>query len=214
MRADDVTEVKRLLESGADPHERQDWHKLTPLGCLRWSRPETTHRIIELFLDHGFGPDEPPGYGDQGLLGRAAERGFLQIVQMLVKRGANPDGTGSEMEAPIRAVGRRPDTAGDCPKTRGRTGARPGAREDRVAGVSSGRPGGRRRGPLEGTAPRGHSREDNRRLSPSPSGSHQHVVRTRLTLPRARSDHKHVARSVATDRPEVHASGARRSGDA
>ncbi|MEZ0345545.1 MAG: ankyrin repeat domain-containing protein [Infirmifilum sp.] len=82
----DLREVKRLLDSGADPNTR-DW--LSGETPLHKAAANGQFDIAKLLLDHGADPNAPDKYGRTPLY-HAAANGQFRVARLLLERGADP----------------------------------------------------------------------------------------------------------------------------
>ncbi len=85
--------AKALLEAGADPNARGDYRD-TPLHSA--FSPE----IATLLLDAGADIDAQDHVSDTALHG-ACSSGHIELVRLLLERGANPNIRGMQMQTPI-----------------------------------------------------------------------------------------------------------------
>ena len=82
--------VLELLELGANPNQLDECGQLALHTAIEHfaSKPTASMAIIRLLLDHG-ADIECRGYPDFTALHRACSRGLLEVVRLLVERGAN-----------------------------------------------------------------------------------------------------------------------------
>lgn len=105
----DMTRV--LLEHGMNPN-LPNWQRVTPLHdiCNRdgRGRPDTNrHELLDLFLEFGADFNALDEEYRSTPLGWAARNGLLDMVELLLARGANPDRAGERWATPLEWARRR-----------------------------------------------------------------------------------------------------------
>ncbi|KAI1643017.1 ankyrin repeat-containing domain protein [Daldinia loculata] len=81
------TVVQKLLELGTDPN-KPDPGGMKPIEIAARHRNK---RCVEAFLNHGVDPDTPSGIGNGTSMHHAVANGNVQICQLLLERGADPN---------------------------------------------------------------------------------------------------------------------------
>ncbi|KAI0122048.1 ankyrin repeat-containing domain protein [Daldinia grandis] len=81
------TAVQKLLELGADPN-KPDPGGMKPIEIAARHRNK---RCVEALLNHGVDPDTPSGIGKGTSMHHAVASGNVQICQLLLERGADPN---------------------------------------------------------------------------------------------------------------------------
>ncbi|KAI0850334.1 ankyrin repeat-containing domain protein [Daldinia vernicosa] len=81
------TAVQKLLELGTDP-DRPDPGGMKPIEIAARHRNK---RCVEALLNHGVDPDTPSGIGKGTSMHHAVANGDVQICQLLLERGADPN---------------------------------------------------------------------------------------------------------------------------
>jgi len=94
--ANDVKEVRRLLNRGAPLH-RPDGYGATPLF---WAASRNAPDVVELLLQRGADPDVS-GAGLPRPLLSAIERGAERVARLLVAAGASPHRIAGDAEDPL-----------------------------------------------------------------------------------------------------------------
>jgi hypothetical protein len=77
--------VKLLMDSGANPNEKNRWHSETPLMKAAYNGK---FRVVKYLLDNGADIKERDSRGNTALL-HAAWTGHLKVVKELLRRGAD-----------------------------------------------------------------------------------------------------------------------------
>jgi ankyrin repeat protein len=78
--------VRVLLERGADPHKRES----DGTRALDWAAQEGHQAVVELLLARDPGLLDLQGYNDRTALMAASGNGHVDLVRLLLKRGADP----------------------------------------------------------------------------------------------------------------------------
>jgi len=98
--------LKVLLEAGADPNARTEYGS-TPLHSAVGYRGEVKPGRLEcigLLIDAGALLEQGSGSWGSTPLERAVQRKSPEMVELLIDRGANPDGTGAGRYWPLKQV--------------------------------------------------------------------------------------------------------------
>ncbi|MFD0714887.1 stalk domain-containing protein [Paenibacillus sp. GCM10027626] len=86
VKAKDTDKVAQLLSKGADPEVL-----IGPVGPAIFTFADESTDIIGLFIKHGMGIDKRSAdYAGYTLLHNAVKKGLPQVVEFLLKEGANP----------------------------------------------------------------------------------------------------------------------------
>ncbi len=85
-RSGDLTEVKRLLDGGADPNAANQWGETALMRAANYGKSE----VAELLLSAGADLNVADGTG-RDLLIFAANRGHAEFVEVLLSAGADPN---------------------------------------------------------------------------------------------------------------------------
>jgi RNA polymerase sigma factor (sigma-70 family) len=103
--------TKQLLEHGLDPN-LPDWLCRTPLHdvCAGGRHIETSLPLIEMFLEHGADIEAVDEEDRSTPLGIAAREGDRAQVELLLEKGADPNGAGAPWATPLAWAERRRHT--------------------------------------------------------------------------------------------------------
>jgi ankyrin repeat protein len=96
-RAGDVAAIRNLIHQGADPNQPTGGNNWTP---LLHAIHKAQIKSVEALLDGGADPNKVAGDGFTALM-MAAGYGYTDIVEVLLRRGANPHLAGAGGVRPI-----------------------------------------------------------------------------------------------------------------